>query len=146
MGELTMALREVRGGLLQVSGAVGDKFGLTLTEMEFLDLIARLAPVTPGTIAERTGINPATVTGILDRLEKGRWIRRERDGEDRRRVFVSPSAERVKDLGPRYGVMLKKLSDIYEGYNEQELRLLLDFLRKVRQAGEWSVAELRSAR
>jgi len=141
---LNMALREVRDQLLQVTSAVGGHVGLGTTEIGLIDLIARTAPVTPGHLASMTGLNPATITGVLDRLEEGGWIRRERDAVDRRRVFVHPNAARIVELGPKFGVMLKRMSDIYSGYSDKELRTLLDFMHKVRDAGDSSVDELRA--
>jgi DNA-binding MarR family transcriptional regulator len=146
IAELNMSLREVRDQLLHVTSEVGDHAGLGLTEIGLIDLIDRTAPVTPGRLASMTGLNPATVTGVLDRLEEGGWISRERDAVDRRRVFVHANAERAQELGPKFGVMLKRMSDIYAGYNDKELRTLLDFMHKVRDAGDSSVTELRAER
>jgi len=143
---LNFALREVRDQLQNVTSAVGGHVGLGMIEIGFIDLIARTAPVTPGHLASMTGLNPATVTGVLDRLEEGGWIRRERDAVDRRRVFVHPNVERAQELGPKYGVMLKRMSEIYTDYSDKELRILLDFLHKVRDAGDSSVNELRADR
>jgi DNA-binding MarR family transcriptional regulator len=146
IAELNMSLREVRDRLLHVTSEVGGHVGLGSTEIGLIDLIARAAPVTPGHLASMTGLNPATITGVLDRLEEGGWIRRERDAVDRRRVFVHPNFERAQELGPKFGVMLKRMSDIYAGYSDKELRTLLDFMHKVRDAGDSSVNELRSER
>jgi DNA-binding MarR family transcriptional regulator len=143
IAELNMSLREVRDQLMHVTSAVGGQVGLGPTEIGLIDLIARTAPVTPGHLATMTGLNPATITGVLDRLEEGGWIRRERDAVDRRRVFIHPNAERAQQLGPKFGVMLKRMSDIYAGYSDKELRTLLDFMQKVRDAGGSSVNELR---
>ena len=35
-------------------------------------------------------IEPPTLVGILDRMEREGWIRRESDDQDRRRKFISP--------------------------------------------------------
>lgn len=146
IAELNLSLREVRDRLLHVTSEVGGHVGLGLIEIGLIDLIARTAPVTPGRLATMTGLNPATVTGVLDRLEEGGWIRRERDAVDRRRVFIHPNADRAQELGPKFGVMLKRMSEIYSGYSDKELRTLLDFMHKVRDAGDSSVDELRAER
>jgi DNA-binding MarR family transcriptional regulator len=144
MAEIVLALREMRGRLLHVSQAIGEGVGLAPIEMEFVDLIAQLAPVTPGTLAARTGLRPATVTGILDRLEEEGWIRRERDAEDRRRVFILPELKRSSELSPRFAPMLTRLSALGKKYTVEELALVVGFLRSVSEAGEESVAELKA--
>jgi MarR family len=39
-----------------------------------LDLITRHGPLSPSAPARRAGLHPATMTGILDRLERGGWV------------------------------------------------------------------------
>jgi DNA-binding MarR family transcriptional regulator len=91
------------------------------------------------------GLRPATITGVLDRLEAAGWVRRERDARDRRRVFVHARHERASELGHRLGGMRRALREISEGYNNEELALILDFLSKVSEAGKDETAALQSA-
>jgi hypothetical protein len=42
----------------------------------------------PSALARRIGVHLATMPGVLDRLEAGGWITRERAAEDRRGVVV----------------------------------------------------------
>lgn len=146
MGELTLALREVRGRLAGVLQSVGEHVDLGAVEMDFLDLISRRAPVTPGELANTTGLSPATVTGILDRLEEGGWIKRTRDIGDRRKVLVDVEMKRAPELGRLYGGMLARLHDILEQYDDKQLAVLVGFLKQVRDAGDSSVDELRAGR
>ena len=144
MGELTLALREVRGRLAGVLQSVGEHIDLGPVEMDFLDLISRRAPVTPGELATATGFSPATVTGILDRLEEGGWIKRTRDVGDRRKVLVDVEMKRAPELGRLYGGMLARLHDILEQYDDEQLAVLVEFLKQVRNAGDHSIEELRA--
>jgi DNA-binding MarR family transcriptional regulator len=129
--------------LFQVNQAVGDQLGLGPTELEFMDAVARRGPVTPGWLSSASGLSPATVTGILDRLEKDGWIRRERDVEDRRKVLVSVNTQRVPEMFRIYGPMLGRYAEILKSYNEKDLQLLLKFMRQVRDAGDDAVDEIR---
>src|SRR5947208_12270599 len=82
------SLRELSVQLSLLNGQVSARLGLRDVDLDCLDLIARHGPFTPSALARRTGLHPATVTGILDRLERGGWITRNRDPEDRRAVRV----------------------------------------------------------
>lgn len=42
-------------------------------------------------LAEETGLSTGAITGVIDRLEKGGYVRRKRDQNDRRLVFINPS-------------------------------------------------------
>ena len=50
-----------------VSGHIDLKSG----DLDCIDLISRYGPLSPSALARRAGLHPATVTGILDRLERG---------------------------------------------------------------------------
>jgi DNA-binding MarR family transcriptional regulator len=58
--------------------------------------------LTMGELADRLGVSEKTVTGLVDRLEAGRYVERVRDAEDRRVVEVrltasgQDAAERIK--------------------------------------------------
>ncbi len=44
--------------------------------------------MTAGRLAEVTGLTTGAITGVVDRLEKAGLVRRERDDDDRRKVFI----------------------------------------------------------
>lgn len=53
---------------------------------------------TPGWLGQQLGLNSASVTALIDRMEKSGLVTRERDGRDRRRVIVEVS-DTAKTLG-----------------------------------------------
>jgi len=46
-------------------------------------------PLTAGELATRLGLGPPATTALIDRLEQAGHVRRERDGEDRRKVTLA---------------------------------------------------------
>lgn len=46
----------------------------------------KASPSSPGQLARRLRVTPAVITGLLDRLERRGYVRREADPEDRRRL------------------------------------------------------------
>ena len=69
---------------------------------------------------------------VLDRLEEGGFIRRERDPKDRRRVIVNLKAGLGRaEIAPTFGPLVKAWRDTAAGYADEELRLLLEFQRKL---------------
>ncbi len=74
------------------------------------------------------GLSSGAVTGLVDRLEAGGWVRRERDPRDRRRVIVHVSNERGAELWPLY----QPLAEAIEAYRDQldarDLRVVVEFL------------------
>jgi DNA-binding MarR family transcriptional regulator len=136
------SLRELRNQLALLNHRVGDRLDLRDVDLDCLDLIARDGPVSPSVLARRAGLHPATVTGILDRLDRGGWVARERDPSDRRAVVVRALHDRNPELLRLYAGMNGALDQICAGYQDTELELLADFLERTVQAGRRATDEL----
>src|SRR4051794_15873224 len=93
------AMRELNNQLALLNHHVGVRLSLRDVDLDCLDLIARHGPLSPGALARRAGLHPATMTGILDRLQRGGWIVRERDPEAADRRAVAVRAGRGRNAG-----------------------------------------------
>src|SRR5882762_6817999 len=92
------SLRELSIQLSQLNHQVGARLELKDVDLECLDLVARHGPLSPSALARKAGLHPATMTGVLDRLERGGWVTRERDPADRRSVLVVPRKDRGAEI------------------------------------------------
>jgi len=112
---------------MMVHQAVADRLGLNVIDLRCLRLAREAVEPTAGHLAKITGLTTGTITGILDRLEKARFIRRERDLEDRRKVFVrvlpggAQKAEKI--MAPLSEDMNKALQD----FTADELKAVVKF-------------------
>jgi DNA-binding MarR family transcriptional regulator len=141
------SLRELSRQLSLLNHRVSMRLDLRDTDLECLDLIARYGPVSPSALARRAGLHPATVTGVLDRLERGGWVTRDRDPEatDRRAVTVRGRRERGAEVLRLYSGMNASLERICAGYTDAELEVLADFLRRTTDAGRLATDDLASS-
>ena len=128
-------LRELSIQLSLLNHHVGARLEIRDVDLDCLDLVDRHGPLSPSALARRAGLHPATVTGILDRLERGGWVVRERDPADRRGVVVRPRRERGAELLELYSGMNGAMDQILSGYGDAELELLRDFLHRTAEAG-----------
>jgi DNA-binding MarR family transcriptional regulator len=135
-------MRELSIQLSLLNHQVGLRVELRDVDLDCLDLIARQGPLSPSALARRAGLHPATMTGILDRLERAGWIARERDPSDRRAVLVKALRDRGAELYRLYTPMISSVDEICSGYNDAELELLTDFLRRTARAGRIATDEL----
>lgn len=85
---LAAAINRDCAALLAPSGLSEGRFVLL-----FLLEAAGAQGLAPNQLAERAGISRATVTGLLDGLEREGLIRREPDAQDRRALRIQLSAE-----------------------------------------------------
>jgi DNA-binding MarR family transcriptional regulator len=138
------SLRELSIQLSLLNHQVGAHLELRDVDFDCLDLINRHGPLSPSALARRTGLHAATMTGILDRLERGGWIARERDPTDRRAVIVRALRQRNAELIRLYSGMNASMDDICAGYADNQLQLLADFLRRTATAGRDATDQLAS--
>jgi DNA-binding MarR family transcriptional regulator len=138
------SLRELSRQLSLLNHRVGTRLDLRDTDLECLDLIARYGPASPSALARRAGLHPATMTGILDRLERGGWVTRDRDpgASDRRAVTVRSRRERGAEVLGLFSGMNESLEQICAGYTDAELELLAGFLRRTTDAGRQATDNL----
>ena len=136
------SLRLARNQLSVFSRQVGTRLELKDADLDCLDLIDRAGPLSPTALARLTGVHPATLTGILDRLERGGWIARERAENDRRAVQIRSLRDRQGELYGLLAGMNRSIEEICAGYSDAELAVVADFLRRTTEAGETAVRGL----
>ena len=139
---IKQSLRALSIQLSLLNHQVGARLGLNDVDLDCLDLVARHGPLSPSALAERAGLHPATMTGILDRLERAGWIARDRDPSDRRAVLLRALRKRNPELMRLYSGMNSSMSDICAGYGDAELEVIADFLRRTSEAGQSATDEL----
>ena len=138
------ALRGLNNQLSLLNRQVSTHLEVKDVDLACLELITRHGPLSPSALARRAGLHPATLTGILDRLQRGGWISRDREpnAADRRAVSVRALRARNSEMFRLYASMNTAMDQICADYTEAELELLAGFLRRVNQAGEQATDEL----
>ena len=132
MDELTrairsMVLRLVAEVCLREHGA-SQRLGLGGTDVRFLTLLDLHGPLTPGRLAALTGLTTGSVTGVIDRLERGGFVSREPDGTDRRKVRVVPVPEAAARLAAEWHDNLFQLDTVLKRRDRAELEVICRFL------------------
>jgi DNA-binding MarR family transcriptional regulator len=140
---LNAAMRDASGQGVLYSQAVAERLGMNSTDLECLDHVLR-GPVTAGTLAEATGLTTGAITGVIDRLERAGFARRERDPGDRRKILVRALPAVGERVAPMFAPMERAAMAALSRYRDDELALLLDFLTRARDASLAAMAELRS--
>jgi DNA-binding MarR family transcriptional regulator len=142
--DFLLAMRRA-GSIMQLLGQVSaERIGINATDLNCLNIVALTGPMTAGDLARQTGLTTASITGVLDRLEQGGFVRRERDPKDRRRVIVNLNAgPGLREIGPTFGPLVKAWRTTAASYSDEELRLLLDFQRQLEDIVRGQLARLR---
>jgi MarR family transcriptional regulator, organic hydroperoxide resistance regulator len=115
------------------TNAIAQKIGLSAAEFECMDAARLYGPLTAGELARRCGITTGGMTGMLDRLERGGFVERMPDPQDRRRVVVRSRLgdPENKQLLARLHEFYKPMEEgFYEGlsqFSDAELKAILSF-------------------
>src|SRR6202140_4026010 len=128
MEELEHAVRRSSALGVLFGQTVAGRVGISSSDLECLDFLNLEGRVTAGRLAEVTGLTTGAITGVVDRLEKAGFVRRERDENDRRKVFIAIVPEKVARIGRFYEHMQRAILKDWESYSDAELKLLLRFM------------------
>jgi DNA-binding MarR family transcriptional regulator len=104
------------------------KQGLSATEEKALDLLDRHGPLTAKQLGQHSGLAPASVTGLVDRLERKGFAIRRPHPDDGRQVLIETSEERLAGLADMIADWAAALDDLYAGYTDDQLETILHFL------------------
>jgi len=127
MQELEEAMRRSSAQGVMYGQAVAEIAGISNSDMECMDILLLEGRVTAGRLAEVTGLTTGAITGVVDRMEKAGYVRRERDESDRRKVFISVVEEKAAEIGKFYVPMQEAMLKLWSSYSDDELLLLLRF-------------------
>ena len=128
--KLNNATRQQSTWTVMFHNAIANQIGLNITDHKCLDILMDRGPLTAGQLAEATGLTTGAVTGVIDRLEKAGYVQRGNDPNDRRRVIVQPVLDKAgEELGPFFEHFRQRYMPLLENYNDDELRLVLRFVK-----------------
>jgi DNA-binding MarR family transcriptional regulator len=133
---IRLLLRQLGSELGQLNHRVGVRSGLKDGDLAVLDLLGRDGPMSPSALAKAAHVHPATMTGMLDRLESAGWVRREADTIDRRAVLVRALPVRGRDLLKLYAGMNSAIDEISESFSPAQRGVIAEFLSRVVAAGK----------
>lgn len=86
--QLRTAVQDLRIALALSTRKVATIAGLKESDLEVLDVLTRGGPQSPTALARRLSMQPATMTGVLRRLEDAGWVIRRHRDQDRRSVEI----------------------------------------------------------
>ncbi|HUM06028.1 MAG TPA: MarR family transcriptional regulator [Terriglobales bacterium] len=140
--DILMAGRESSAAAVMFHSVIAERAGLAATDTKTIDTLLRLGPMTAGDLAHHTGLATASVTSLIDRLEKKGLVRRNRDTKDRRRVMVEPILERITAGFAFFGSVRAAYAKLLDDYSDDQLDTILDFMRRSSQRTREMTAEI----
>ncbi len=128
--------------------AVAAHLGISAAEWKCLGLLGQYGPVTAGRLAELSGFTTGAITGIVDRLQKAGYVRREPHPQDGRRVVIRPlGLKKVQErVAPIFESLGRAMAAVSGRYSASERAAITTFLRETAEVLRSETAKLKRAK
>ena len=121
--------RQVSDATILMHEAIARNAGLTGIDHKYLSIILQNGTLTAGKLSELTGLTTGAVTGLIDRLEKQKLVKREFDKADRRRILIVPNLEKANKLFESSHLDLKaKVENLILTFSKDEIQVIERYL------------------
>lgn len=119
----------------QLRGRFRDHFTVTLPQFDVLAELQRAGkPLTMSQLSSELMVSNGNITGVVDRLEKGGYVRRDRCKQDRRIQFIALTPAGAKEFRQMARRHEKWLDELFSGLTVADMDDLQKLLLKARNS------------
>jgi DNA-binding MarR family transcriptional regulator len=116
---------------IQMHEAVARRAGLSGTDHKYLGFLIEKGQMTAGELSILTGLTTGAVTGLIDRFEKKKLVKRQFSEDDRRKVIIKPNTENIMALlAPLYKEFRSKSEKLIASFSNQEIKIIETYFLK----------------
>ena len=116
---------------IQMHEAVARKAGFSGTDHKYLGFLLQKGQMTAGELANLTGLTTGVVTGLVDRFEKKKLVKRQFDKDDRRKILIVPDTQKIMMLlEPLYKEFRSNSEKLIASFSDNELKILEAYFLK----------------
>lgn len=123
--QFRLASRQYSDASIFMHEAIARKAGLAGSDHKYLGLILQHKELTAGELSKLTGLTSGAVTGLIDRLEKKKLLKRKFTKDDRRKVIIVPDEENaMKLLQPLFVELQQKTTALIASFSPSEMEAI----------------------
>lgn len=111
--------------------AAARRLGLNATQLECFQLVRHLGPMTAAALAKETGLTPASLSVIIDKLVDGGFLSRAQDHADRRRWMLAAEPESIARVDGIYDAHASRTAAFLDDYTDEEFDASLRFMDRL---------------
>jgi DNA-binding MarR family transcriptional regulator len=103
--------------------------------------------MTAGELAKITGLTTGAVTGMIDRFEQKKLVKRKFAADDRRKVFIEPNTEKIMTLlAPLYKEFRTRSEALTATFSAREIKVIEKYLSSAVELMHETTANLNKKR
>jgi DNA-binding MarR family transcriptional regulator len=110
---------------------IARKAGLSGTDHKYLGFLIQKGQMTAGELSKLTGLTTGAVTGLIDRFEKKKLVKRQFAEDDRRKVIIEPNTKNIMALFvPLYKEFRNKSEKLTASFSSKEIKIIETYFLK----------------
>ena len=129
--DFLVSLRQITRAIDLHSRNLQKQSGLTTSQLLVLEAIQKLDDPTPKAIAKEIVLSQATVTSIVDRLQKRGLVQRQKSTTDKRSVQIKLSSEGEEKLKESPEILQSEFLQKYRKLESWERQMLIASLSRI---------------
>jgi len=129
--EVLIALRQIMRAVDLHSKKLEKDYKLTGPQLIVLSQTVKQDDIPIGKLAERVSLSNATITGIVDRLEKRGLVQRIRGTNDRRQVLITATSEGIRVMKAAPSPLQEQFLNRFKKLSANEQKTILRALEEV---------------
>ena len=116
---------------IQMHETIARKAGLSGTDHKYLGFFIEKGQMTAGELSNLTGLTTGAVTGLIDRFEKKKLVKRQFAKDDRRKVMIVPDTEKIMAIfAPLYAAFRSKSEKLTASFSNRETMIIETYFLK----------------
>lgn len=123
--QIMMRLRQILQELSKHSKYIQENYKITVPQLLCLREVYEHGPISIGALTKIVFLNNSTVTGIIDRLEKQKLVKRTRISKDRRQVHVEITDEGSRSIHEAPEPLQKRFIERLKKLDGEKVTLIL---------------------
>ena len=138
--------RDMATAVITFHETLARRAGMSAAETRCLGVLGRMQVATPGQLAQATGLTTGAITGIVDRLEKAGYAKREPNPADRRSLLIrAVNQDKVGQiLGPIYDSLREAMTQMASRYTPEQLEIIARYLEDTTAVLQSETARLKA--
>jgi DNA-binding MarR family transcriptional regulator len=126
--DITRLMRRHSTAAVLFHHAIAERLGWGPTDHKCLDLLRERGAMTGSELAAITGLTTGAVTGVVARLERAGYLRREADPEDGRKQILHAARDRMREIDDVFRPIQSDLFVLLETFDARQLAAIAEFL------------------
>lgn len=129
--DVLVSIRRITRAIDLQSKALVKQSGLTAPQLIVMHALRKGGRIPPSAVAREVALSQATVTSILERLEKAELVRRERSDTDKRIIYACLTAEGLSRLEGAPELLQSGFLRQYRKLEDWERSMLVGSLQRI---------------